>query len=194
MIQIDSRVGSKEFKPLLDKEYQPCELTILEFGDFSFYGNGPDNQLIRIGVERKTIPDLMQSIRSGRLSGHQIPGMDRMYVVKYLLIEGQVRRNFDGDVEYLKDDFKWSKGYGLAFNWYGYQGAITSFENCGFNIRQCFNKQDTVYNLISLYQWWQKPWDKHNTHLRLKKVLFTRVKKTKIIVPPLVIIGAKTVK
>lgn len=178
MIQIDSRIGSEHFKKLLDAEGQPCELARLEFGDFSFYGNGPGNQLIRIGVERKTIPDMMQSIRSDRYSGHQLPGMLKMYTVRYLLLEGTTRRIHDkkspkyGNLEFQKNDFDWTAGYGVPWNWYAFYSAITTFENCGIHRLETRNQSDSVFRLIGLYHWWQKPWDKHSAHITIKMPLF----------------------
>ena len=58
MILIDSRIGSAELAPLISTPNILCQL---EFADFTFSGNGPAGQ-VAVGVERKTIMDLLQSM------------------------------------------------------------------------------------------------------------------------------------
>src|SRR3989304_2010126 len=98
MVLVDDRVGSAGLADLL----KDAILTTLEYGDCAFSGNGP-NGIIKIGVERKAISDLIQSINSGRLSGHQLPGLLETYDRVYLLVEGQWRGNRkDGIVEVFR--------------------------------------------------------------------------------------------
>jgi len=98
MIYIDYRIGSKELLPYFRKG--TAELTTLEFADAAFTGNGPDDCLWAIGIERKRISDLVNSMTSGRLAGHQLPGLYNSYHVYYLLIEGLWRPSpRDGSLE-----------------------------------------------------------------------------------------------
>jgi ERCC4-type nuclease len=84
MIFVDRRTGSVDLKPLLQTR---SILTDLEYGDVSFSGNDQERSY-NIGIERKRIRDLINSITTGRLSAHQIPGMLKAYDRSYLIIEG----------------------------------------------------------------------------------------------------------
>lgn len=99
MIEIDSRVGSKELFPKLQSRGIPCKLTTLEFGDVCFNWKGPKGRSISVGIERKTLGDLLTCIRDGRYIAHQLPGMKNTYELVYLLIEGRYRYNWGGWIE-----------------------------------------------------------------------------------------------
>lgn len=91
MITIDSREGSRELLPFF-----PPNLAVLgrlQYADFAFLGKGPSDIPITIGIERKAFMDLINSMTTGRFSGHQLPGLLSHYQVVYLLIEGIWRFN-----------------------------------------------------------------------------------------------------
>jgi ERCC4-type nuclease len=71
--------------------YGMSKIERMQFGDFSWLGNGPDGAPWSIGVERKTIGDMIQSITSDRFSGHQLPGLLNTYNAVYVLVEGLYR-------------------------------------------------------------------------------------------------------
>ena len=87
MILLDDRTGSGELLPLFRPYDAPVELARLDFGDACWLGNGATGPEL-VGVERKTIHDLVSSMRSKRLSGYQLPGLLRTYDWVYLLVEG----------------------------------------------------------------------------------------------------------
>jgi len=157
-ILIDDRTGSKEF---LGHLKPPHETRRLPYGDFAFVGNGPTGKL-GIGVERKTIPDLVQSFTSGRLSGHQLIGMVDHYDILYVVVEGIWRTNPDTCM--LET---------LRRRWVPVRGAIAGTEVMGFlHSLTCIagvrvwctrGRDDTSTWLGSLYNWWQKRWDNHRT-------------------------------
>jgi ERCC4-type nuclease len=77
-----------------------CDLGTLDFGDYAIAGNGPDNTTVMVGVELKRSSDILNSLRSNRLTGHQIPGMVEMYEGRaWLLTEGIWREGRNGDWE-----------------------------------------------------------------------------------------------
>ena len=82
MILVDDRIGAVEIAPLLGSPNVTCRL---EFADFAWSGNGPDGQ-VDIGVERKSLLDLLASMTTGRLSGHQMVGLTAQYDWVYLLV------------------------------------------------------------------------------------------------------------
>ena len=59
----------------------------MDYGDAMVTGNGPCGQ-VDIGIERKRIGDLVNSITTGRLSGHQLPGLLAQYYKVYIIVEG----------------------------------------------------------------------------------------------------------
>lgn len=90
MILLDPRVGSNHLAPIFTAMKVPFEISSLEFGDCAFLGNGPDGP-VRVGIEIKGGrggSDFLQSMQSGRLVGHQVPGLAEAYERRYLVIEG----------------------------------------------------------------------------------------------------------
>jgi len=137
--------------------------TTLPFGDFMFEGNGPDG-LMLIGVERKTISDLVGSIQSGRLSGHQLPGMVKEYDFSYLLVEGKwsVDR-VTGNIRLPrpKGEKSWKeRGMSLNAVW-NYLHSVGAL--CGIHVIQTQGRDETVQRLIALSNWWAKEWDDHKS-------------------------------
>ena len=91
MILVDYRQGSQELIAPLKKLGLPVDETTLEFGDVAFQGRGVKGAPVSIGVEVKKLPELVASLRSGRLQGHQLPGMCQTYDYRWLLIEGELQ-------------------------------------------------------------------------------------------------------
>lgn len=94
MLLIDERDGSKELLEPLEKLSLPAGLTRLDFGDIAFEGRGIGGKRVMIGIEHKKLEELIGSLRSNRLQGHQLPGMRGaprpMYHFAWLLIEGEL--------------------------------------------------------------------------------------------------------
>lgn len=167
MILIDSRQGSKEFVDLIAASYSPT-LCTLEFADFAFTGNGPDGDIF-IGVERKTIPDLTASIRSGRFQAHQLPGMIKDYDRVYLLIEGITKPNDEGFISSLVGR-QW-KTYPNALQDRELAGLTTTLEEfAGVRIIYSRFPRDSANRLQWLYSYWQKSYHSHTAHLAVKKI------------------------
>ncbi len=168
MILIDDRVGSKDLFPFLT---DCAELTRLEFGDCCWIGNGEDEngeeEIITVGVERKNVNDLINSIDTGRLSGHQLEGLLRSYQVCYLVIEGNFRSGDDGNLEcYRRGNWQTETRTGGKPRHYG---EISNFINtlaivCNMQIRQTNSPKETAHLVRWLYNWWQKPYHSHNAH------------------------------
>lgn len=161
MIEIDNRVGSRELLQFFPEN--TARLKRLEFADFAFVGNGKDNMPIFVGIERKTIPDLVNSIHTGRLAGYQAPGLYNSYNVIYIVVEGTWRENKDGFVEIPR------RGWRNA----AYSGgkvkcsALLNFLNTldiayGFHVRSSATPHQTASLVLSLYQWWTKDYSKHH--------------------------------
>jgi ERCC4-type nuclease len=92
--------GAKRRLAALRNRGCDADLGHLDFGDYAIAGNGPDGETVMIGVELKTTKDILNSLRSNRLVGHQVPGMVQMYEGRaWLLTEGIWRESKCGDWE-----------------------------------------------------------------------------------------------
>ena len=159
MIILDDRTGSVELL-----QYFPpgsAKLGRLKFGDASFIGKGMDGIPVMVGAERKTLPDLVSSLESGRFSGHQLPGLLASFNMVYLIVEGMARARL-GQLE-IKQSGVW-RPLGIS------ELALDSFLNtlevmAGVIVRQTTNAQRTAYLINHLHHWWDKGWDKHKSHL-----------------------------
>jgi len=159
MITLDERTGSVNLLPFFPSGV--ARLGRLGFGDANFVGKGKDDMPVMVGVERKTISDLIGSLESGRFSGHQLPGLLASYNVIYLIVEGMSRVSRD-QVE-VRQGGIW-RSLGIS------ELALDNFLNtlevmAGVIVRQTTTPQRTAYLIYHLYQWWAKGWDKHKSHL-----------------------------
>lgn len=127
----------------------------LEFGDFVFIGNGPGGP-VQVGIELKTVSDFLTSMLSGRLAGHQIPGLSR-YDRSYLIIEGWYRVA-RGAVVFPRQHSR------RPILWDSVEKFITGLEESGTRIRWSKNSKDTIRIIRSvLYAFWQKPYEDHES-------------------------------
>jgi len=165
-VELDDRAGSKDLAPHLRHRGLEIALTRLEYGDLSFDGSGPRGPVL-VGVEYKTIRDLLASMRSGRLPGHQLPGMVRRYDYYYLIVEGIVRASDDGLLEVPRGG-SWmalrNSASGPGYLWREFDGYLNSLEmRGGIKIRRTASIRDTAAQVDSLARWWIKPWDDHKS-------------------------------
>jgi len=169
MILLDNRTGSKELLPLFPAG--AAQLTHLEYADCCFTGNGEELPYT-IGIERKAIRDLINSMVTGRLSGHQLPGLLNSYNVIYLVVEGIYRPGNDGLIE-IWGRRSWET-LRLGNRTFLYQEVINFLNTVciktGVHIWQTGTEQETVRLIMSLYHWWEKPYEKHSSHIRSKQV------------------------
>ncbi len=103
-IQIDNRAGSAQLAPLL--RHLGCEVDLcqMEFGDAAFFGWGANGDACSIGIEIKSIGDIIACIQSGRFAGYQLPGLISSYDHIWLLVVSEYRaRQRDGVLEYRKE-------------------------------------------------------------------------------------------
>jgi ERCC4-type nuclease len=171
MILIDDRSGSKELLPLMPPEL--CSLTRLEYGDAAFSGNGPAG-VIWIGIERKTVPDYADSLSSGRLTGHQLPGLAQSCGAPYIIIEGPIFRTTQSGASDIliqsgldfgtgsrKARLSGSKGMTAE----AFDGSLIMMQEM-FGVRVLFTDdiQDTCNRILHLHSWWTKPWESHKSH------------------------------
>lgn len=167
-IYVDTRVGSKEiipyFRPYGDIDVEP---TTLEAADFCFCGYGPDGDVL-VGIERKRLSDLIQSMRDRRLSGAQLPKLFDNYQYVYLIVEGMWRAGKSGILEHF---------HGKGWEVYGGSGGrkpimyaeVDNYLNSlslrtGIHVKRSGTEGETAAQIVNLYKHFQKEWDKHTAH------------------------------
>ena len=172
MILVDSRIGSKELVPYIQRMGVKSQGTQLEFGDACFEGNGPNGRIV-IGVERKKIGDMLNCIEDARYAGHQRPGMLSMYDRNALIIEGVWKP--DTTTGYLMEciaeltwkpyQYRYQKArYGTLFRY------LLSIQIAGTIVVQSRNEEHTAYNIVELYHYFLKKWDQHTSLMETAKL------------------------
>lgn len=166
MLLIDPRIGSGELLPFFKPYDVAVEIHPLEYGDIMWCGNGPSGPEL-VGVERKRLSDLVSSMRSNRLSGHQLPGLLAMYEWVYVLVEGVWRAGVGGEVEMLcgRDWVPLRVGpRWVMFSEVDHYLA-TLEHKAGVSVHFTQDPKQTAAWLVSRYKWWNdKTWDKHGSH------------------------------
>lgn len=168
MILVDSRAGSCDLvKPLKDMGL-PVEETTLEYGDLCFMGRGEQGAHVYVGIEHKKLPDLVQSLATGRLQDTQLRGMLATYDRMWLVIEGDWNHDANGRVAMFKGrgERRPLKGAPPAIE---LEKRILCLETRGgFRVRHCPTRRDTVRFLCALYRFWNdKDLDQHTSHLAI---------------------------
>lgn len=155
MILIDSAVGSRELLTGIRSLGCDAETVPNLSTDFQWTGEGQSGTVL-VGVERKAISDLLQSIRSHRLAGGQIGrGLDT-YDYYYLIVEGPWRR---GEGGMLEVGWPWHEPKG-QFRY----AEVTHFLDRlrifgGVYVWRVFDQDETVATLVDLYNEWQQSWE-----------------------------------
>lgn len=183
MILVDDQSGSKDLFPYVNKLTTSVLLTRIDppFGDIAWYGNGPEGPL-RVGVEYKTIDDVLDCIDTGRLAGHQIIGMTQNYDRRYLLVEGRIRVDRDTGIiqkwraDCWQDILKQGRGflYRDLEHWY-----TTLEEQAQFRVVKTFDKHESARWVWTKYTWYTKEWSDHTALQKfyvapLPNVVFTK--------------------
>lgn len=168
MILIDYRKGSKELEPYIQTAHK---IATLEFADFCFTGLGEDGPAM-IGIERKTIGDMMSSMNSGRLSGHQLIGLLDQYAYVYLLIEGIWRPNPKSGVLEKRRGKSWTpvhhgKRKYTARELWNYVNTLAIM--CGVHTVYTTGMAQSGLWLDSTYTYWQRDYSSHKSHLKFHR-------------------------
>jgi ERCC4-type nuclease len=164
MILVDYRIGSKDLAAPLRRLGSEVSLTTLEYGDLACFGHGPDGN-VDIGIERKVLSDLLSSLQSGRLLGHQLPGLTRIYDYPYLLIEGIWRAGREGVLETPRRGGWVAAGFGRRTWLYGDLVRLCASISvlAGVTMLYTSNAGETAQMMHALEAWWDKPWGAHKS-------------------------------
>ena len=172
MILIDSRVGSRELEPLIQRFGPTCEVGHLEFGDAAFEGNGPNGRLA-IGIERKKLSDMLNCIDDSRYSGLQRPGMAAMYQKSILIIEGVWKP--DAATGYMMEcvaQLTWRpyRPSGRMVMYSKLFRYLLSVQFSGVAVIWSRDIEQTAYNICECYYYFQKKWNEHDSLLEIQKL------------------------
>lgn len=172
MILIDSRVGSKELLPHVHLSGCRAELSTLEFGDACFEGNGPSGKVL-IGIERKTLGDMLNCIDDARYSAHQRPGMQSMYQRSILMVEGVWKP--DRASGYIMTCI-----HALTWTPYRYRSTMVRYSKLfrylltvqmtGTVVIITRDMEHTAYNICECFHYFQKKWEDHTSLLEVQKL------------------------
>ena len=163
MIWIDNRKGSKELLSKIPLPATKKQLKRMEFGDVAFTGNGPNGPCL-VGIERKTVGDLLKSIDSGRLSGHQLPGLLNSFDKVYILVEGIWRTDPKTGI---METYKYRGWKPVQFGQRKFMGKevhnylTTLSVMCGVVAHRTESIIQSGMWISDLFGWWDKPWEKH---------------------------------
>lgn len=168
MLLVDSRAGSKDLiKPLTNLGIEVDETT-LEYGDVAFAGRGENGSSLLIGIEHKKVADLVQSLNSGRLAGHQLLGMLNFYDRSWLIVEGDWEADSIGRATVFSGKGKRRPLRGAPPAIELEKRLITLETRGGFRVRHCRTRRDSVRFIIALYRFWtDKDLDEHRSHLAI---------------------------
>lgn len=180
MILLDSRSGridrgrdsQREMLTYIQRAGVKAEISSLEFGDAAFEGNGPNGKIM-IGVERKTMGDMLNCIDDARYSAHQRPGMMQMYQKSILIIEGVWKP--DIDTGYLLEcvaSLTWRpfKPRGRMVMYSKLFRYLLTVQFSGVTVIWARDIEQTAYNICEIYYWFNKKWEEHTSLQELQKL------------------------
>jgi len=168
MIYIDKRVGSGELKRYFPLAYK-TRLIEMPAADFKFRGLGPGDVKLWVGIERKALGDMLQSMRDGRLAGFQLPKMMAAFKYRFIIIEGSYQIDKDGFIAV------WRRKKGLVpfklgedTQQYFRYAELDKFcqtitQLSGTVILRSNSKQETAAIVCNRYDWFQKRWKEHKS-------------------------------
>jgi ERCC4-type nuclease len=174
MILLDPRVGSNLLKPYFQHlKLKVDDSTELPFADACFEGKGPDGN-ITIGVERKTLHDMLHCIDDSRYGGYQRIGMKQMYTISVLMIEGHwkphdanglLMEGFNGGI-----NFGYCKYRTQSVMYSKLKRYLMSVALSGVLVDYSRDPSHTAYNIGEWFYYFQKPWDQHTSLKELQKL------------------------
>jgi len=169
MILVDYREaeenkGSKGLWEDLKKTNLPLKQDKLDGGDLMFLGNGPEGREVTVGVEFKKLRDLLSSLRTQRLQGHQLLELQH-YDFPFLLIEGEWKHDDSGRVTVRSGYKDWSP---VAGNFSAAELDKTLLGltlRAGVIVKETHTRRETVRWIQSLYRnFTDVEWEDHTSH------------------------------
>jgi ERCC4-type nuclease len=165
------RTLGTDYLPLLlsHRDHPTAESRPLNAGDFCFSGHGPKGPCL-IGIERKSVKDMLNSMRTGRFDGEQLPKLLDHYEFTYLLVEGHYRTNWrTGMLETHGKDGWWTLTLGqsefLGLELESFLNTVTI--RTPVRVVRTHDERGTVEMVLALHHWWSTPWSDHRDTMGL---------------------------
>lgn len=158
-MRVDTRAGSKELLPYFLNMGIRAEPVILPSGDVEIIGNGPGGRPVLVGVEYKTLTDVVQCVKNGRFA-EQLRAMRSNFEVCWLLIEGRLRVAKPLSVQRKTSWHPLHITYTHLASW-----VMTMAQSAGVLLWRTETKQESAEWLAALDSWWTRDWDSHRSHL-----------------------------
>lgn len=159
---VDDRIGSREFHKPLKKMGLPVGTrpVRLSCADFAFSVNGPVGPL-KIGVERKTVSEILAAFQDRRFAKKQLPRMLAKYDLVVLVVEGIADVARDG----MLMSGQWTAGYGYAHHLYENYAKfqLTLAVKTRVIVWRTKHKTETAHFLHAFYRWGTKQWKDHKS-------------------------------
>lgn len=166
MIMVDYRIGSKQLTPELLRLGLQVEEVELEYGDVAFEAYGPEGEYL-VGVERKTLSDLLTCMTDSRYSAHQLPGMLRSYQENYLLLEGAFRRGPNGSIQVYIGQWVETNRNPRRITYDQFDKFLwTVRRQAGVHVFRCRSIEDSAHHIRNLYDHCRKRWEDHKSFHR----------------------------
>lgn len=172
MIYVSHEKGSIELLPDILMQGVKAEKLPLPSADFCFEGNGPDGT-ISIGIERKTLHDMLDSIETARYNRQRVD-MKNFYQVCVLMVEGHWRPHHPDGVlmEGFNDGLSW--GYcrhrsqrTLYSKLYRYLIGVAS---TGVIVCYPRNRWQCAVDVVEWFHYWSRPYESHRSLREIQKV------------------------
>ena len=167
MLLVDYRAGSAELLAPLRKMGLPAESGDIP-ADLAWEGRGEKGTPVMVGVEFKKLGELVQSLRTQRLQGHQLLKMRENFQFCYLLIEGELHYDAKGILlkRVGRRTFKPLPGHMSVLELL--KRLMVLHLRGGLNLLLARTRQDALQWIDALYRvWTDKDLDQHDSHIAI---------------------------
>lgn len=167
MLLVDYRVGSAELLKPLQALGLPAESGDIP-ADLAWEGRGEKGAPVMVGVEFKKLEELVQSLRTQRLQGHQLLKMRDNFQFCYLLIEGELHYDHTGRLTKRvgRQSFRPMPG-GMVVS--ELLKRLSVLYLCGgLIVVRARTRTDSLQEIAALYRTWtDTDLDKHKSHIAI---------------------------
>jgi ERCC4-type nuclease len=182
MILVDSSKGSGDrnqggvdLVPLIKGLGVQAVYDNLKYGDACFEGNGPDGP-VYIGLERKSLHDILDCIDTARFSSHQMVGMRKTYTVSVVIVEGMWRLGSPPKMGGLLLESRgegWfpCKNIGRNVLYSKLYRYLISLQFAGVIVTYSDTLYETAGQIVEWWHYFQKPFDQHTSLLEMQKIV-----------------------
>ena len=168
MLLVDAATGSNELAEPLRRAGLPVDVTHLEFGDVVFSGRGEKGAKLYVGIELKKIGEFVESLRSGRFTGHQLLGLCQDFDRRYLILEGDYHHDHRGRAVVFRGKGRPQPLRGVTTAVAFEQEILNIQTRGGIWVRHTTTRRDTLRVIEAIYRYWtDRDLDSHKSHLAI---------------------------